>query len=366
MKSWLLRTLSVVIGVVLGVMGIEGLVRGIEQLRARGDLRSLHVVRPDRPWLYGMRPGADVRLSDPAEVRYQINAAGFRGREHPLRKPEGVFRIVALGDSITFGYGVAEADAYPSQLEALLAREPMRLRVEVLNFGVGGYNAYTEAAQFADLGPGYAPDLVMVQFCINDLNDPTLHFDRQTRLELGRLPDAAFPNPALRPPLARPSGAVERLCLRLRSCERIREQLTGFHAWRSGAAALEGTFAPRDGPEHVAEWRWLRARYREIARAASQQGATFVVLAFPFEAQLGDATRRSAQRQLEAMGREEGWQTIDLLPGFQAAARTGRPLADAWHPTAAGHKLAAEIVARALRCRGLVPGPPGDDCDAGS
>ena len=236
--------------------------------------------------------------------------------------------------------------------------------MEVLNFGVGGYNAYNEAAQFADLGPGYAPDLVMVQFCINDLNDPTLHFDRQTRLALGRLPDAAFPNPAQRLPLASPSGPLLSLCLRLRSCARIHGQLAGTRRAAREPAALEGTFSPRDGPEHATEWRWLRARYREIAEAASEAGARFVVLAFPFEAQLADPKRRSAQRQLEQIGREEGWETIDLLPAFREAARSERVLVDAWHPTAAGHRLAAQVVSRALRCRGLVPGQA-KDCEAG-
>ncbi len=362
MRPLVLRVLAVSIGVAVGLASIELLLRVLEGARERGDLRALHVARPDRPWLYGLRPGADARLQEPADVRYRVNDAGFRDRRHPLRKPEGVFRIVALGDSVTFGYGVEEQASYPKQLEAVFARRSASPRIEVLNFGVGGYNAYNEAEQFADLGPAYEPDLVMVQFSINDLNDPTLHFDRQTRLELGRLPDAAFPNPTQRLPLASPEGAWLRLCLRLRSCALIHGRLAGLDARRADPAAIEGTFAPRDGGEHATEWRWLRARYREIAQAASEAGARFVVLAFPFEAQLTDPERRSAQRQLEEMGREEGWQTIDLLPAFHEAARSQRLLADAWHPTAAGHRLAAEVVARALRCRGLVPGEP-TGCD---
>ena len=74
--------------------------------------------------------------------------------------------------------------------------------------------------------------------------------------------------------------------------------------------------------------------------------------------------RRSAQRQLEEMGREEGWQAIDPLPAFREAARSQRLFADAWHPTASGHRFAAEVVARTVRCRGLVPGEP-TGCNAG-
>src|SRR3990172_1582289 len=204
---------------------------------------------------------------------------------------------------------------------------------------------------FADLGPGYGPDLVLVQFCINDLNDPTLHFDRQTRLELGDLPDAAFPDPDHRLAPPSPGGAGLRLCRRLRTCWVIHARLVGPEAGRSDPAAWAATFAPRDGAEHVTEWSWLRARYREIAQAAAGSGAGFVVLGFPFAAQLEDPARRGAQVHLDQMGRQEGWDTIDLLPAFQEGTRSQRLFADAWHPTAAGHRLAAQVVARELACR---------------
>jgi lysophospholipase L1-like esterase len=349
----------------VGLAALELPLRAWEMARDAGDLRGLHVTRPDRPWLYGLRPGADLRLTEPREVRYRINSVGFRDREHARRKSGADFRIVVLGDSVTFGYGVAEDETYPKRLEALLARRAPRSRAEVLNFGVGGYNAYNEAMLFADLGPAYEPDLVLVQFCINDLNDPTLHFDRQTRLELGSLPDAAFPNPALRFASAAPRSPAVRLCRRLRICALIHDRLQDFEP-RAAAAAWAAALAPRDGPEHVTEWNWLRARYREIAQVASRNGAQLVVLAFPFAAQLEDPTRRGAQVQLDQMGRQEGWDTIDLLPAFQEGTRSQRLFTDAWHPTAAGHRLAAQVVARELACRGLLPVERSSDCDRGS
>jgi len=148
MKPLLLRVLAVSIGVAAGLASVELLLRILEGASERGDLRALYVARPDRRWLYGLRPGADVRIQAPVDVRYRINDGGFRDRNHPLRKPQGVFRIVALGDSVTFGYGVEEEESYSKQLEAIFARRSAPPRVEVLNFGVGGYNAYNEAALF--------------------------------------------------------------------------------------------------------------------------------------------------------------------------------------------------------------------------
>ena len=39
---------------------------------------------------------------------------------------------------------------------------------------------------------------MLVQFCINDLNDPTFHFDASTVRALGELPEKAFPDPEAR------------------------------------------------------------------------------------------------------------------------------------------------------------------------
>jgi lysophospholipase L1-like esterase len=364
MRPFTLRLLAVAIGVGAGVAGTELLLRVGDLARGDADLRGLHVVRPDRPWLYGLRAGADLRLREPRDVRYRINADGFRDRIRSRPKPDGAFRILALGDSVTFGYGVEQEETYPMQLEAAFAGRAAG-RIEVLNLGVGGYNPYTEAMLFADLGPAYQPDLVLVQFCINDLNDPTLHFDRQTRLDLGSLPAAAFPDPARRLPPPPPDGIASSACRWLRVCERLHDRLGDPEPWRSDPAAFAATLAPRDGPGHATEWGWLRARYREIAEAASREGARLVVVAFPFAAQLEDPRRTSARDELVRIGHQEGWETIDLLGPFLARARSERLLADAWHPTAAGHRLAAEVTARELACRGLVPVAPGGDCHGG-
>jgi len=85
---------------------------------------------------FELRPGAVAA----AEVDYRINAAGLRGPEVEEEKSAGVVRVAVLGDSIAFGYGVAEADAFPRQLEGLLNTGRRDGRAEVLNFGVPGYN----------------------------------------------------------------------------------------------------------------------------------------------------------------------------------------------------------------------------------
>ena len=82
--------------------------------------------------LFELRPGGVAR----AEVEYRVNALGLRGPETAVDKPPGVRRVAVLGDSIAFGYWVAERDGFARQLEGLLRERGER--VEVLDFGGAG------------------------------------------------------------------------------------------------------------------------------------------------------------------------------------------------------------------------------------
>jgi len=339
-------------GCVIAVLLLEFVVRMTPLGRPPLDLRGLHERRPDRPWLYGMRPGVDVTVSTSGAVRYSVNADGFRGPRGLRPKPPGTFRIVVIGDSVAFGFGVDEADTFARVLATRLSALAGETRVEVLNLAVSGYNPYTEAALFRDVGVQYQPDLVLVQFCVNDLNDPTLHFDASTLLALHDLPDAAFPDPASRRPLAPPSVPA-RLCQQLRVCTLARERLgIGEPDPREMLSAL----APHDEPGPT-EQAWLRRQYGEIARAAQGVGAPTVLVVFPYEGQLEPNASNSLQRHLASLDDTQSWYTIDLLPTFRNAAdSTTSPLfLDLWHPTSTGHRVAGEAIAHQLSCAGLVP-----------
>jgi lysophospholipase L1-like esterase len=349
------RLALLLLGLAVGLAAAELVLRQLPRGSAR-DLRALHELRPDRPWLFGLRPGAEV--DGPGGVHYAVNADGFRDRRYARPKPPGTFRIVVLGHSIAFGWGVAQEATYPKQLEARFLAFAPAARVEVPNLGVSGYNPYTEAALFADVGAGYGPDLVLVEFCINDLNDPTLHFDAQTTLRLGAIPDAAFPDPSRRHPLPPPPSLAERACHWSRLCTLLADHATPL----PDAALLRDALAAHDDPS-TRELAWLRARYGEIAAAAGALGARFAIAVFPYAAQVDGRAPARVQERLAGLGREAGWTTIDLLPAFRAAARGGAPLfSDPWHPTAEGHRVAADAILVQLRCRGLVPLPPDGDC----
>lgn len=316
------------------------------------DLRGLHEVRPDRGWLYGLRPGAEGRVSETGDALYRINADGFRGPRHARPRPDAVSRVVVLGDSVAFGYGVEEAAAFPRVLEQQLADRVPSRRIEVVNLGVGGYNPWNEAQLLADVGLGYQPDLVLAQFCINDLNDPTVHFDAQTRLALASVPDEAYPDPAKRlVPRRAPSRAVG-WCAASKLCTLVLDRWLAWRGTEFDDAARRAAILPVEsdaGPE----WRWLEARYLEMAASAAAGGARFALLAVPYAAQLDRPAPDSVQERVVSLARRHGWTVVDPLAAFRSAHAAGTPLfLDWWHPTPAGHRIVAEETLRVLGCAG--------------
>jgi lysophospholipase L1-like esterase len=333
---------------------------------SRTNLRDLHELRLDRPWLFGMRPGAD--MIGPGGVRYTVNADGFRDLLYARPKPPGTYRILLLGHSVAFGWAVAMEESYPKVLEAKLAETGEEPRIEILNASVCAYNAYSEAALFAEVGASFQPDLVVVEFGINDLNDPTLHFDGQTTLALSSIPDDVFPDPSKRLPDPPPPSLAWRLCEYSELCVFA---VGRFAPTLPNAAWVRASAMPRE--EHSEkEMAWLRKNYERIASDAAKIGARFAVLLLPYINQVEGNAAASVQERVAAMAREEGWPTIDILPGLRAAARPDRSLfLDLWHFTPEGHRIAADAALQELCCRGLLPVAkarccPGSGTPAGS
>jgi lysophospholipase L1-like esterase len=363
LRGLLQRAALVLLGGAAALVIGEIAARTIAPSRPVFDLRGLHELRPDEPWLYGLRPGVEGRLSDTGEVLYRINADGFRGPRHARPKPDGVFRLVVIGDSIAFGYAVAEDETFPRLLEARLRELAPQARVEVVNLGVGGYNAWNESELLKDVGLAYDPDLVLVQFCINDLNDPTLHFDAQTRVPLAAIPEAAFPDPSRRPVSAHTESRVWRWCARSRLCALSRDLGLAARETRLDDEIRRAAFLPV-GAEDRPEWRWLEARYREMAEAAGP--ARFAVLVFPHQAQLRGRGSDAVQGRVLAVARRHGWTAIDPLPAFRRASGAGEPVfLDLWHPTPAGHRVAVEETLRVLACGGALGDAARGACPVG-
>jgi len=104
-----------------------------------------------------------------------VNADGQRDIEREVAKPAGETRIIVLGDSVVVGLNIAAIDdLVSSRLEAAFGRPD----IEVLNFGVMGYNTRGEVELLRTKGLKYAPDVVIVVFVDNDLNRVNGNFEK--------------------------------------------------------------------------------------------------------------------------------------------------------------------------------------------
>jgi GDSL-like Lipase/Acylhydrolase family len=107
-----------------------------------------------------------------AGVPVHINSLELRDpREYDLKKRSNTFRILVLGDSVTFGHGSVYEHTYPYLTEQRLAAWRPDIDWQVWNAAVPGYNTSQELAHLLEVGDRFQPDLVVVGFFDNDLSD---------------------------------------------------------------------------------------------------------------------------------------------------------------------------------------------------
>ena len=96
------------------------------------------------------------------------NSLGYRGDEFTIEKPENIFRIVAIGESTTYGFGVNYSLAYPARLQEILHTDYGYNNVEVINGGVIGYTSYEVLTNFQFRILELDPDLIIYYGALND------------------------------------------------------------------------------------------------------------------------------------------------------------------------------------------------------
>ena len=170
---WLVLLASPLIGLGLA----EGVVRGFDLRPPPRPQATGSVFRDsDDPILrFENLPGGvktvtyGAHRDDPARaVEHRVNAHGFRGPLFAVERTPDVARIACLGDSHTFGQGVAERATWPAHLARLLAERDPPERVEVMNCGVDSYDTLQEVLWLERRVLAHAPDLVILQYYIND------------------------------------------------------------------------------------------------------------------------------------------------------------------------------------------------------
>src|SRR5262249_45669207 len=126
------------------------------------------------------RPGLsfDHRTNE-FHARYYINQAGFRvpraNLEYTLAKPANTYRVMILGPSFAFGWGVDYELSFAGVLQQLLQERSFAgdKKIEVINAGIPAMPVRPQLAWFERAGKDYMPDLV-IQFVYGSMAIPNI------------------------------------------------------------------------------------------------------------------------------------------------------------------------------------------------
>lgn len=126
-------------------------------IESEGAYAEYHRIDPVLGWTIQSNVDGDV---------YSSNSIGIRGnREYAVEKPDGIsHRIAAFGDSFTHGDDVADEYTWQHFMEQ---KNP---RLEVMNFGVGGYGTDQAWLRYQQKGKRYNPDIVLIGFMVENIN----------------------------------------------------------------------------------------------------------------------------------------------------------------------------------------------------
>lgn len=320
-------TVGVLLALLVGEVLVRAQGRGVPLQAEEGQvlLAELTERARDVPGLpYRLRPGAShkrVYSGLPGEpgtpVEYRVNAAGFRGPEVELEKPEGVVRVAVLGDSFTFGTGLGDEDTWPRQLERLCNELLDAPRVEVLNFGVEGYNTTHELLVLEGMALAYEPDLVLVCGYVNDpfIGSPS---ERPTADDLP-------PAVAWIERLGLSSGVVaegqeateaERRTMWLRRRSRLFD-LFAYELYREMSFEVTVATYQHYWRAESRGWQQMESALGLLAEQTRAEGLPLLMIMYPFLARLGeDYPFRLEHERLAATCEELGIEYHELMPAL--------------------------------------------------
>ncbi|MGE3147541.1 MAG: SGNH/GDSL hydrolase family protein [Pseudorhodoplanes sp.] len=239
----------------------------------------------------------------------QSNSLGFRNTEEASDK---AFKILALGDSQTFGVYVANEDTWPGWTENELRQKlNSNEKVQVFNAGIAGYSIGDELALLRDKGAAFKPDLVVLGVFENDLYD--------LRKAKGQRP---------------PNTAEARLTIWLKSLARssalvsLANQVKGrlqFAAAGVDVRRGEGEAVSRD-LQPVSDIPQLSERYaalfRETVALLRSQSIPLAVVFIPSAQESADEPPSETERLIRSLTSDMKVPYLDLTPVMRAPARS--------------------------------------------
>lgn len=248
-------------------------------------------------------------------VPVAINSLGMRDREIS-GNAEGEFRILFMGDSLPFGIGVKYEDSLPCNLEKILnSGGDSGSNFRTLNMGVISYNTEQELIQLKHLGLSLKPRLAILVYSDNDIDPKMFVFDKRKSWYLN---------------LGQRSYAVSLIYTLTR---RISNKLSVSDPER---LSFQEYYASR--------WKYVEGPLHEINGLLRSRGIPFVLFTTEKPGFILSLLEKVAER--------DGFLLVPL-DYRQDLMKFRNSYIDA-HPNKTGNKFLAQLIADALKQRGLL------------
>jgi lysophospholipase L1-like esterase len=299
--------------------------------------------------VYVLRPGVQGLFMG---RKLSINSLGMRDRERRSEKAPGVFRILGLGDSHTFGWGVGREETYLARIEEMLNERAEGQKFEVLNMGVPGYNTVQEVQAFSRRAGELSPDMVIINYVHNDMDLPNF---------LTRRPDLWTLRKTYLGGLVRRRLAIARGSHLLpASLSPVPPDEETMH-YRMPEERIPERFRPLYGRENMV------AGYLRLARLARERGIPYVLL-FNMDDYRHRLLGRTPTvlpyetRELAALCKEEGYVVVDPQERvFRYLTENSHGTEALWisetdsHTNSIRHQFVADELLNRLETAGLLP-----------
>ncbi len=282
---------------------------------------------------------------------YEINSMGMRGPEWKPTFAANEFRVLALGDSATFGKGVLESECWPRQVETILRESAgAKLDLHVANAGVNGYSGRDYLETLRRLAPVIKPQLVLVAYNLNDFPNIVNEVDRKVFQGKDSLRSRV------------PAGVRDALG-RLALFRWMRATYYAANRERDWAQA-EALARDADGTNLGKAGRFdkEKERIKSIVEESQKVGAQVVFFLMPYESQVYlDVFDPTPIDRLRSTCEELGVTFIDVAQVFRSEARKTTPpkplflRGDRYHPSADGYRIVAETVTQLIKSRKWLP-----------